>query len=411
MKRPSMLVTHPWMSRGGSEATAMWTLQALLDDYDLTFTTAAPLDDGEWEKLNRAYGTRVDPARLRYVKAPALPGVNGPLRLAHLQVRRFERFCHGLAPSFDLCLSAYNPVWFGRPAIQLLGDFSFSEEMRCRLNARTDAPLRHRATPLRRLYLKVGDWIEVDQPPLCERGDLLLANSAWAARQLEEHFRVGTPGILHPPVPLPTASWDEVQAADLRDPLSFVCLGRVVPEKEIERMVSILARVRELGFPVTFTIVGDFGQSDYGREVARHIERQGDWIATPGFLTMEEKRRTLRSHTFALHACRIEAFGIAVAEMAAMGCVPFVPSSGGAGEIVPFPELQFESDDEAVAKITALLRDPARVRELSGLLPGQVERFAPDRFVERLRDYVQDFLLAPVGPAHEIVPENLPAAL
>jgi len=404
MKRPTVLVAHPWMARGGSEATAMWTIAALQEDYEVTFVTAAPLQASDWDSLNAAYGTRVDPEKLRFVRAPALPGVNGPRRLSHLQVRYFERFCHRLAPGFDLCVSAYNPLYFGRPAIHLVGDFSFSEEMRCRLTCRATEPLRHRGTLLRRLYLALGNYLEVEKPPLREWGDLVLANSRWAARQLEEHFQISHPGVLHPPVPLPTAP-----AMGGRDPYSFVALGRIVPEKEIERMIEILARVRSQGFPVTFTLIGNLGDSDYSRSIAALAARQGDWILTPGFLHLQEKQAVLASHTFALHACRIETFGIAVAEMAAMGCIPFVPTSGGAGEIVPFPELQYERDDEAVAKITALLRDPARVRELAAAMPAQAVSFAPPRFVERLKAIVLDFTRAGAGTVHEAPQENLRA--
>lgn len=404
MKRPSLLIAHPWMGRGGSEATAMWTLEALVDDHDLTFVTAAPLGPGDWESLNRAYGTRIDPSRLRVVKAPALPGVNGPRRLAHLQVRYFERTCRRLAPGFDLCLSAYNPIWFGRPAIQLVGDFSFSEEMRRRLHVAGSEPIRHRDSLLRRAYLHLGRLIEGEKPPLREWGDLVLANSAWASRQLEEGFQLPTPPVLHPPVPLPSAP-----AGAVRDPLAFVALGRIAPEKEIERLIDILARVRAAGYPVTLTLIGNADESDYGRGIAALAARVGDWISLPGFLHLEEKQRVLASHTFALHACRIEAFGIAVAEMAATGCLPIVPAQGGAGEIVPFPELQYTAEDEAAAKIFALLRDPARVADLAARMPAQVVRFRPGRFVERLRAHVLDCLRGEPGTVHEAFQENLPA--
>jgi glycosyltransferase involved in cell wall biosynthesis len=404
MKRPSLLIAHPWMARGGSEATAMWALEALMPDHEITFVTAAPLRERDWDSLNRAYGTRVDPSRMRVLKAPALPGVAGPRSLPHLQVRYFERFCRGIAASFDRCLSAYNPIFFGRPAIQLIGDFSFCEDMRVRLHAHGKMPLRHRPSPARRLYLKLGEWIEVEKPPLREWDDLILANSAWAARQLEERFRLPRPGVLHPPVPLPPAP-----PAAARDPFSFVCLGRVVPEKEVERVIHILARLRAEGFPVTLTIAGDVEESEYARGVADLAASQGGWVATPGFLHLEEKRTVLSTRTFAIHACRIEAFGIAVAEMAAMGCVPFVPASGGAGEIVPFPELQFSTDDEAAAKIAALLRDPARVRELATRMPAQAAGFAPERFAARLREHVLHFGESRAGRDHASPQENLRA--
>lgn len=403
--KPRLLIAHPWMSRGGSEATAMWTLQALVEDHDLTFVTAAPLGAEDWDALNRTYGTSVDPARLRIVQAPALPGVNGPRRLVHLQVRRFERFCNELAPGFDLAISTYNPIYFGIPAIHLIGDFSFDEGMRRRLTATRTEPARHRPGPLRSAYLAAGRWLEIERPPLREWGGRILANSTWAAAQLEQHFRLERPGVLHPPVPLSFAS-----AAPARDPHGCVCLGRIVPEKEIERIIDIVARVRSEGFPLVLTIAGPFDESDYSRGLRDRIDAAGDWIRTPGFLDLAQKRALLETQTFAIHACRIEAFGIAVAEMVAMGCVPVVPEEGGAGDIVTDPSLRYTSEDEAVAILRGLLHDPARVRRLSAELPAGMARFSPESFVRRLRESVLGFLPQPESRNHEAHPENLHAA-
>ena len=118
MKASSILITHPWMGRGGSEATAMWTLQAMQYHYSVTFVTASPM---KWGELNAAYGTTVDPEKVKYVQAPKLPAVDGPAKLVQLQLRYFEKFCRSVAGDFDLCLSAYNPVNFGKPGIQLIG--------------------------------------------------------------------------------------------------------------------------------------------------------------------------------------------------------------------------------------------------------------------------------------------------
>lgn len=387
MKRLSLLVAHPWMARGGSEATAMRALEAFQDDYDITFVTAAAVD---WESLNRAYGTAVNPARLRLLKAPTLPTVDGPLRLNHLQVRYFERYCHGIADQYDLCLSAYNPIYFGRPAIQLIGDFSFSEEMRKRLYIHGKIRLQHRATLMRKLYIAAGALIGVKRPPLAERGDLILANSKWSADQLATHFGVTGVGVIYPPVILPRAA-----AGVTRDPFGFVCLGRIVPEKEIERIIRILGRVRENGYPVTLRVMGNLDDSDYGRRVSGLIIENREWITPTGFLDLEAKQAMLACQSFALHACRIEAFGIAVAEMASMGCVPFVPSTGGAREIVPFPELRFESDEEAVVKISKMLESPDQADHFRSQLPGLMEQFGPEKFMGQLREFVLEFMSSP----------------
>lgn len=399
--RPSILVTHHWMGRGGSEATAMWTLRALQREFDVTFTTASPVD---WDELNAAYGSDVVPELIKFRPAPRIPGVKTSEGLIHLRLRQFERFCQSIAPQYDICLSAYNPVDFGRPAIQLIGDFSFSEEMRKRLYIHGESQLRHKKSLVRDAYLNLVNATGVKLRPLADRGDLVLANSTWTVMQLEEYFGVEDAPIIYPPVTLPTAS-----AGSVRDPLGFVCLGRVVPEKEIERIIAILTAVRERGFPVKLRLIGDLDASSYSRSIADLVAENSEWIIPEGFLDLEQKQAVLASQSFALHACRIEAFGIAVAEMASMGCVPFVPATGGAGEIVRDPRLQFNTDKEAVEKIVAMLESPETVESIRRELPEEMNRFGPKVFTEELRGWVRQFAgLGPTMP-NEASPENIPA--
>lgn len=378
----TILVTHPWMGRGGSEATAMWVLQSLQDDYRVTFATSSPVD---WDELNEAYGTEVDPEKIGLLRGPRLPTVDSPRKLVAAQLRWFERFCHRIAGRYDLCLSSYNPVDFGRPGIQLIGDFSFSEEMRGRLYIHGESRFCHRETLLRHAYLAAAKLIGIRGRPLRDRGDLVLANSRWCVEQLEQHFGVKEAPVIYPPVILPGAPADAV-----RDPLGFVCLGRVVPEKEIERMIEILEAVRAEGFPVTLRLIGSLDDSDYSRKIGGLI-RAKEWIKPEGFLTLEKKQEILASMTYAIHGCRIEAFGIAVAEMASMGCVPFVPDTGGAGEIVPFPELQYATVTEAAEKIIRVLADPDKAAEYRSRLSGEMDRFGPDVFMRELREHVLRF--------------------
>jgi hypothetical protein len=42
--RPRVALVHPCMGRGGSEVTAMWLLQALGAEYDLTLITGCRAD-------------------------------------------------------------------------------------------------------------------------------------------------------------------------------------------------------------------------------------------------------------------------------------------------------------------------------------------------------------------------------
>ncbi|WP_193213004.1 glycosyltransferase [Luteolibacter marinus] len=382
--QPEILIAHPWMGRGGSEATAMWALHSLQDRARLAFTTASPVD---WDTLNGIYGTAVSPEKIRTLPAPKLPGVNSGTRLAYWQRAYFERHCQRLGKHFDLCISAYNPIRFCRPAIQLIGDFSFSEESRLELYPNAAERAHHRPSVLRRGYLLAGTLIAGRTATrLRAADDCYVANSRWTARQVAKIFGVDDIPVLYPP-----SLHCEPRRERERQPLGFVCMGRITPEKELETIIGILDRVRAAGHPVTLDLLGRFSTSTYAQSVRGLVDARRDWIRTPGFLGPDEKAELFATRTFGLHACRVEAFGISVAEMAAAGLIPFVPAEGGSGEVIGEKSLVFSDPDDAVKKIIARIESPQSLPALRDALHEQTLRFRPERFAENLRGIVQRF--------------------
>lgn len=296
---PKVLVVHPWMGRGGSEAVAMWALQALQGRAEVTFMTASAMN---WDALNAAYGTSVDPRRIRLLRTTKLPGVRSGAQFVHWQRAYFERQCRRASRGFDVCVSAYNPIDFGRPGIQLLGDFSFSESMRRRLYDANDEPFYHRQSLIRRLYLATGECLRgLGRPALAERGDLAVANSEWSANLLAKYFGVLDAPVLYPPVTLSGPGKTDAPAPAAgapveRGPFAFACLGRIAPEKEIETVIAILDRVRNAGYPVTLDVIGQFDGGAYSDQIRRLTEARKDWIRTPGFLNSEEKNPCCARH-------------------------------------------------------------------------------------------------------------------
>ncbi len=373
------------MGRGGSEATAMWSLHALQDLAKITFTTASPVD---WDRLNATYGTQVDPAKVALVRAPRLPGVDSGTRLAYWQRAYFERFCQALPGRYDACISAYNPIRFSSRAIQLIGDFSFDEGARLDLYPNAAGQAHHRPSWLRRMYLSVGEQLAGrDEGEIAGPGDRIVANSRWTAGMLEERFRVKDSPVLYPPSPL-----EPGPPSDRRDPLGFVCMGRITPEKEIETIIAILDQVRAAGRAATLDLIGEFGQDAYSRRIRAMAGERAGWIRTPGFLGPAEKAEIFATRTYGLHACRVEAFGIAVAEMAAAGLIPFVPGEGGVGEIVGMEKLTYADTADAVEKILARIGEPESAEEIRTRLRARVASFRPERFAETLLGIVEEFL-------------------
>lgn len=124
MNRKKVAVVHPRLGSGGSEARALWSLQALRSEYDVSLITCGSVD---LRRLNAYYGTALAPEDFRLLRVPLPPGVTAH-RFNALQGHILQRYCQRVAPQFDAMISSYNPVDFGAPAIQCIADFSFVPE-------------------------------------------------------------------------------------------------------------------------------------------------------------------------------------------------------------------------------------------------------------------------------------------
>ncbi len=382
MTKPKIAVVHPHLvPGGGSEACTLWMTHALQDEADVTLITMGEPDLGV---LNRAYGTSVDGGRvaLRSIAIPA--GMRR--RFDALRGYRLARYCRDHAPEFDLMVSAYNVMDFGRTGIQRIGDFSFDDGLRRAFYPRQGVwgKLLYRRSPGRSLYL----WLGRRLSGITEDGwkaNWTLANSEWTARILRERFDLRSQ-VVYPPVcgEFPDVPWRERENG-------FVVMGRLAPEKGLEQVIDILRAVRE-EFDVHLHILGRSSGSPYSRKIEALVRENGDWASLEGPVYGEDKARFLSRHKFGLSGCRYEAFGIAVAETVKAGCLVWVPRDGGQVEIVDRPELAYADRGEAVSKILAVLRDEKKAESVRSELKAGSERFSTGRFAEEVRTVVRRFL-------------------
>ena len=112
----------------------------------------------------------------------------------------------------------------------------------------------------------------------------------------------------------------------------FLCLGRIAPEKNIERVIAILDQVRITGHAVRLHLAGGGEGGDYERQIQRLCDERREWVTFHGAVYGEAKKALLGRCRFGVSACDREAFGIATAEMAGAGIIPFVPQSGAQSE-------------------------------------------------------------------------------
>ncbi len=379
-------IAHPRFGHGGSEARAMWAIEALKDDYDVSLITAGDVDVAA---LNQFYGTIVRGNEISIRQSPIFIFLHRLKGADALRGAFYQRFCRKIAHEFDVLISAYNLCDFGLPAIHCIADFSWVEEIRIKfhplpLGARG---LFHRDNLLRKCYLGLTRFVA--QPSgrnLFSGEDLILANSQWSAGIIRDKYGVDV-DVLYPPVfdEFPKILFDSKE-------MGFVCIGRISPEKRIERIIEILREIRQREHDIHLHVIGATNETHYGKSVEDLCKAQGGWVIIEGSRFGGEKANLLCQHRFAIHACRGEAFGISVAEMVKAGCITFVPREGGQAEIVNHESLMYDNVEDAVEKIDAVLRKRKLQAELRQHLEKQGVKFSTNTFMDGLRTAVETFL-------------------
>lgn len=381
MKRV-LLVQPSLQPPGGSNGVAAWVLQALVPEHRVTVLSWQAV---EVEPINRFFGTHLHRRDFDAIVVPRswrlvpdlLPTPATLVKLALLM-----RYTRKVNAGFDVVFGVCNETDYGRRGIQYIHYPSY-------LRPRPEADLRWYHQPraaLTAYYLLADRLAGVSMARLKE--NLTLVNSNWTGEHVRA-FLGGNPRTLYPPVadPGPGRPWAE------RAP-HFLAVGRISPEKDYERVMRILGRVRSHIPSIRLTIVGT-----WDRHTARYFDglqslarSLGDWIEFRQNVSRDELRDLMGSHRYGLHGMREEHFGMAPAEMVRAGAIVWVPNGGGQTEIVGHePTLVFDSDQDAVRKISAVLidaREQARLRQQLAQLAGV---FSIDRFVREVRHIVATF--------------------
>lgn len=362
------IVAHPVWGRGGAEAAAMWIIEALSQDFDVTIYTRGGFDSFELDQLA---STPLRQGRFRIVvcdQANLWPVGT----MAHSS---FIRSLYGVSARFDLRVTASGVMHWGRPAMHFLSSVIWNNALAERFNAPNAASQMGAA---RRVVRRVAEWSSGERArPLND--DIFIANSSWTAEQVKP-FCPGPIHVLPPAVlrPNTASAWETREQGVL-------VFGRVSPEKQIETCIRIVERVRAEGHAIKLCIAGPDGDAAYVDRINALCRERSEWVERAPLVLGAEKQRLLGRFRYGLSACAIEAFGIATAEMAASGMLVIVPEAGGQREIITDPRQRFTNAKEAVDRLLGILRDEGLEMQLHDAARGAIERFLPERFIETVR--------------------------
>jgi glycosyltransferase involved in cell wall biosynthesis len=380
-------VIHRQLDVGGGESVCFHVLEALQADHDVHLFA---LNHPDLERLNETFGTNVTDVSIHTPKTLAkvlefsdsvgraitrgTVGVDTGLQLAALSRQYSTQW-----KSFDVRISTHGELPLSPPAIQYIhhpflnrwdggGHFEIQSTAGCLFN---------------RFYTRLSG-----ATPKKVRESELLTNSEWSADQIETLYG-DRPDILFPPIDveqLDGVPWDQRENG-------FVSIGRISRDKQSHRAIEILDRVRETGHDVHLHLIGPIDQnSSYATQI-QNAAKNRSWLSIEGEVTQERLHALIQNHKWGIHTKPFEHFGMVVAEQVAAGTVPFVPNSGGQVDIVGRNSaLCYESNDDAVTKITDCLSDEGRAIELRESLPDVRSRFGKERFEEEIKARVNSAL-------------------
>ncbi len=361
----------------------MWAAEALKKSYDVTLITSSEVD---LDELNRYYGTCLRPGEIKSITIPVPVPFRWIKSFILIRYFRLYRYCRRNASRYAVMFSSYNQMDFGQKGIQYVLDPHFTQDL---LNKIAGYPkgLRHLFyldSPWRTFYRNLAFRLSGTRAE-GYRNNLTLVDSDWTGHLTRKYLGVRTVTV-YPP----TAEISRGKPWRSRDN-GFVCIGRITPEKRIERILEIVGRLNDQGFGLHLHIIGSVGDQRYYRFL-RTLTASKDWVHFEIGVTFARKNEILTSHRFGIHGRENEPFGIVVAEMIKAGCLVWAPNGGGQVEIIGHPELGYDGVADAVAKIAGILRSPRRQAALRGHLGRRSKDFSVRVYQAQIRQAVKAFL-------------------
>lgn len=209
---------------------------------------------------------------------------------------------------------------------------------------------------------KVGWFIESRMSPWVHRHSQYLTVSLPSAEDLDEM------GIGAERVAVVRAGTDPVPETEPRgtETPRLCVLSRLVPHKQIEHALEVMARLSTTHPDVVLDVIGDGWWSEQLRARATEL-RVGDRVVFHGHLSESDKHRVLAGAALHVMPSRTEGWGLAVVEAAGHGVptIGYRSSRGLTDSVVDgVTGVLVDDIDELAAATAQLLDDPAWCREL-----------------------------------------------
>ena len=389
MKRVLIYFSEFNHALGGGEVTPLSFIAELQKSCEVTLALNWRSDVAHAAKtLN--FPVDLEKLRIEYVKPASSFLQKLDAVLPFYRTRRLKQ----LAKKADICISTVNMFDFGKPAhhfvflLRQFGDNGFIDYLNGRPPLRGTARFRRKlrtffAETLLRPLLGMRSTRKI----LADPRERIYPNSRYVEQLMRSFYGEFNSCVFYPPT-----VFEFPEAAPERDELKIVVLGHIFPEKRILDIIQMTDRARKLsGKDLKLELAGPLVVSSYVMQI-NAIAARKDWLSVVGPRYGEEKAAFLLSGSFAIHAERDEAFGIAVTEYLKAGVIPVVPDEGGPCEIVDDPELTWHTLEEGAQILARLVSDASFREEKRRHCAGRARRFTRQAYLESQHELLTKIL-------------------
>ena len=358
-------LVHPSLNRlGGAELYLLRALEALKDaGHKVSLYT---LDKTDWRRVSKTFDTWVRPDGEHWLQERPLE-LEG-LHTWLLAATRYLGILHKAKSETRLTINNYGEALPHVAQISIIHSAP--------LQSRRGNPYRIPQWPLaRHLHRAAPKLLGLKTSPL------LVTNSHYTLRLLPEELRKQAL-VLHPPITVAPLN----QQKDGR----VVAVARITPGKGLQALAALadmLPRVR-------FTLAGRTGPES-ARLVSQLQGRHNlELLLNP---PRERLLQTLARGSIVLSTQEDEAFGMAVVEGMALGCIPLVCRGGGPwldvlGGVEGVAGYGYSSLEEAAERIRLILEEEEHRCQLRRNAVERAKEFSLDRFREGIQGLVEEFI-------------------
>ncbi|MCJ7786760.1 glycosyltransferase [Patescibacteria group bacterium] len=332
--KKKIAILHPHFGWGGGETVCVWMIHALKDKFEIDLIITEK--KVTIYKINKFYETNFNDHDFNIIN------VFFPIRGYLLQNHLVQRYFKNNSKKYDFAISTNNEMDFGKKGIQYI-HYPILEKKKKNI--------------LKKLYTKFVFFLSKYQSKRMQN-NLTYTNSLWTKRQIKKIYNLESK-VIYPSLvdEFPFVNREEKKEG-------FVCLGRITPAKELEKVIEILSEVKKKFPSITLDIIGHIEEKKYFKKIENMVNKKSDWIKLRTNLSGKELKESMIKFKYDIHGMKNEHFGIVILEMIKAGMIPFVANDGGQVEIVDDENLIYRDREDAVKKIEKVLKNNLWQKEI-----------------------------------------------